>query len=144
MSRILVCGAALLAASACGDNFGHPDGGPAGDDGAIDAAPDGAIDAPSDAGIDAPSDAGIDAPPDGGTTIVYPPGALVRVTAAGQVGVLLEDFPASMRNRLASELAALPVDVGAGLLFGWQRWASGTWTVPAAMHAFANALVVLR
>ena len=41
-------------------------------------------------------------------------------------------------------LSALPVDVGAGLLFGWQRWASGTWTVPAATHAFANALVVLR
>jgi hypothetical protein len=34
--------------------------------------------------------------------------------------------------------------VGAGLLFGWQRWASGTWTVPAATHAVANALVVLR
>jgi membrane protease YdiL (CAAX protease family) len=41
-------------------------------------------------------------------------------------------------------LSALPVDVGAGLLFGWQRWASGTWTVPAATHAAANALVVLR
>jgi membrane protease YdiL (CAAX protease family) len=40
--------------------------------------------------------------------------------------------------------AALPVDVGAGLLFGWQRWASGTWTVPAATHAFTNVLVVLR
>jgi membrane protease YdiL (CAAX protease family) len=40
-------------------------------------------------------------------------------------------------------VAALPVDVGAGLLFGWQRWASGTWTVPAATHAFANAVVVL-
>jgi membrane protease YdiL (CAAX protease family) len=41
-------------------------------------------------------------------------------------------------------LAALPVDLGAGLVFGWQRWASGTWTVPAATHAFANVLVVLR
>jgi membrane protease YdiL (CAAX protease family) len=41
-------------------------------------------------------------------------------------------------------LTALPVDVGAGLLFGWQRWASGTWTVPAATHAVANALAVLR
>jgi membrane protease YdiL (CAAX protease family) len=41
-------------------------------------------------------------------------------------------------------LAAMPVDVGAGLLFGWQRWASGTWKVPAATHAFANAMVVLR
>jgi len=40
--------------------------------------------------------------------------------------------------------AALPVDIGAGLLFGWQRWASGTWTVPAATHAFANAVVILR
>jgi membrane protease YdiL (CAAX protease family) len=40
--------------------------------------------------------------------------------------------------------AALPVDVGAGLLFGWQRWASGTWAVPAATHAFANAVVILR
>jgi membrane protease YdiL (CAAX protease family) len=40
-------------------------------------------------------------------------------------------------------LSALPVDVGAGLLFGWQRWTSGTWTVPAATHAVANALVVL-
>jgi membrane protease YdiL (CAAX protease family) len=40
-------------------------------------------------------------------------------------------------------VAALPVDLGAGVLFGWQRWASGTWTVPAATHAAANALAVL-
>ena len=41
--------------------------------------------------------------------------------------------------------AALPVDVGAGLLLSWQRWASGTWTVPAGTHAAANVLaVVLR
>jgi membrane protease YdiL (CAAX protease family) len=40
--------------------------------------------------------------------------------------------------------AAFPVDLGAGLLFGWQRSASGTWTVPAATHAAANLLVVLR
>jgi membrane protease YdiL (CAAX protease family) len=40
--------------------------------------------------------------------------------------------------------AAFPVDLGAGLLFGWQRFASGTWTVPAATHAAANLLVVLR
>ena len=39
---------------------------------------------------------------------------------------------------------ALPVDLGAGLLFGWQRWASGSWTAPAATHAFANILAVLR
>lgn len=39
-------------------------------------------------------------------------------------------------------LAVLPVDLGAGLLLSWQRWASGTWSVPAATHAAANALAV--
>jgi membrane protease YdiL (CAAX protease family) len=39
---------------------------------------------------------------------------------------------------------ALPVDLGAGLLLSWQRWASGTWTVPAATHALANVVAVLR
>jgi membrane protease YdiL (CAAX protease family) len=39
--------------------------------------------------------------------------------------------------------AALPVDLGAGFLFGWQRWASGRWTVPAATHAAANLLAVI-
>jgi membrane protease YdiL (CAAX protease family) len=38
---------------------------------------------------------------------------------------------------------ALPVDLGAGLLFSWQRWAAGTWTVPAATHAAANVLAVM-
>jgi membrane protease YdiL (CAAX protease family) len=41
-------------------------------------------------------------------------------------------------------VAAFPVDLGAGLLFGWQRAASGTWTAPAATHAAANLLAVLR
>lgn len=40
--------------------------------------------------------------------------------------------------------SALPVDLGAGLLFGWQRWASGSWTVPAVTHGAANLLAVLR
>jgi membrane protease YdiL (CAAX protease family) len=40
-------------------------------------------------------------------------------------------------------LAALPVDLGAGLVLSWQRWASGRWEVAAATHALANALVVL-
>lgn len=40
-------------------------------------------------------------------------------------------------------VAAFPVDLGAGLLLSWQRWASGTWLVPAATHAAANLLVVL-
>ena len=37
----------------------------------------------------------------------------------------------------------LPLDLAAGLLFGWQRHATGRWAVPAATHAVANLLVVL-
>jgi membrane protease YdiL (CAAX protease family) len=40
-------------------------------------------------------------------------------------------------------MAAFWVDLGAGVLLSWQRWASGTWTVPAATHVAANLLVVL-
>jgi membrane protease YdiL (CAAX protease family) len=40
-------------------------------------------------------------------------------------------------------LGALWVDLGAGALLGWQRWASGTWLVPAATHVAANLLVVM-
>jgi len=38
----------------------------------------------------------------------------------------------------------VPVDFGAGLLFSWQRLASGRWSVPAATHAAANLLAVMR
>jgi membrane protease YdiL (CAAX protease family) len=40
--------------------------------------------------------------------------------------------------------AALWVDLGAGLLLSWQRWASGSWTAPAATHVVANLLGVIR
>jgi membrane protease YdiL (CAAX protease family) len=39
--------------------------------------------------------------------------------------------------------AAFWIDLGAGLMLSWQRWASGAWTVPAATHAFANLLAVM-
>jgi membrane protease YdiL (CAAX protease family) len=39
---------------------------------------------------------------------------------------------------------ALWVDLGAGLLFSWQRWATGRWTTSAATHVLANLLVVIR
>jgi membrane protease YdiL (CAAX protease family) len=41
-------------------------------------------------------------------------------------------------------VAAFPVDLGAGLLFGWQRHATGSWSVPAATHAAANLFAVVR
>jgi membrane protease YdiL (CAAX protease family) len=37
-------------------------------------------------------------------------------------------------------IIALPIDIGAGVLFGWQRWASGGWSAPAVTHAVANLL----
>jgi membrane protease YdiL (CAAX protease family) len=40
-------------------------------------------------------------------------------------------------------VGALPVDFAAGLVLGWQRWATGTWTAPATTHAFANLVQVL-
>jgi membrane protease YdiL (CAAX protease family) len=38
---------------------------------------------------------------------------------------------------------ALPLNLAAGVLLGWQRWATGSWTAPAATHAIANLLVHL-
>jgi membrane protease YdiL (CAAX protease family) len=37
----------------------------------------------------------------------------------------------------------LPIDLGVGLLFAWQREASGSWISSAVTHTFANLLVVL-
>jgi len=41
-------------------------------------------------------------------------------------------------------VGAFPIDLGAGLLFGWQRWASGSWKVPAVTHLLANLEVMFR
>jgi membrane protease YdiL (CAAX protease family) len=37
----------------------------------------------------------------------------------------------------------LPIDLAAGLVLSWQRWASGSWRVPALTHVVANLLVVI-
>ena len=37
----------------------------------------------------------------------------------------------------------LPLDFAAGMIFGWQRKATGGWTAPAATHVFANLLASL-
>jgi membrane protease YdiL (CAAX protease family) len=68
-------------------------------------------------------------------------------------GVLLPGGPALAVGGSALLFAAvhvtvyglwvLPLDLAAGLLFGWQRRATGSWLVPAATHAVANLLVVL-
>ncbi len=38
---------------------------------------------------------------------------------------------------------SLPVNLAAGLLFGWQRWATGRWSSAAVTHAIANLLQTL-
>lgn len=63
-------------------------------------------------------------------------GALVAIAGSAMLFALIH-LP-------AYGFAALPVDLGAGVLFGWQRWASGTWLVPAGTHAFANAVAIVR
>lgn len=37
-------------------------------------------------------------------------------------------------------LSSLPLDLAAGILFGWQRWSSGGWVAPALTHVVANLL----
>jgi membrane protease YdiL (CAAX protease family) len=37
----------------------------------------------------------------------------------------------------------LPIDVAAGLVLSWQRWASGGWWAPALTHVVANVLAVV-
>lgn len=40
-------------------------------------------------------------------------------------------------------LGVLPLDFAAGLIFGWQRRATGGWTAPAATHVAANLMASL-
>ena len=40
-------------------------------------------------------------------------------------------------------LWVLPIDLAAGLVLSWQRWATGRWSVPAVTHVVANLLVVI-
>jgi membrane protease YdiL (CAAX protease family) len=37
----------------------------------------------------------------------------------------------------------LPLDLAAGLVFGWQRATTGSWSAPAVTHVVVNLLVVL-
>jgi len=70
-------------------------------------------------------------------------GALRRHGAIVAVGVTALAF--ALVHVPLYGVAAFPVDLGAGLLLSWQRWASGTWTVPATTHAAANlAMTVMR
>jgi membrane protease YdiL (CAAX protease family) len=105
-----------------------------------------------------------------GATALLPPAAVLPVTALGVVAsvaaAVAEEavFRRALYDRLrrwgpfvavagaavafalvhvpAYGWAAVPIDLGAGILFGWQRWATGSWAVPAATHVVANLLAV--
>jgi len=39
--------------------------------------------------------------------------------------------------------AVFPIDLAAGFVLSWQRWATGSWVSPAASHAAANLMAIL-
>lgn len=71
--------------------------------------------------------------------LVY--GVLAPVGAAFAIGGAAVLF--ALVHLMTYGAWVLPIDVAAGVLFGWQRWATNSWRVPAATHAIANVLVVL-
>jgi membrane protease YdiL (CAAX protease family) len=56
------------------------------------------------------------------------------VAVAGSAGAF------ALVHARAYGLSALPLDLAAGILFGWQRWSSGSWAAPALTHVVANLL----
>ena len=60
------------------------------------------------------------------------PGLAIGVTALAFAAVHVPGYG----------IEALPVDFAAGLLFGWQRWATGGWAASAVTHVTANLLQV--
>jgi membrane protease YdiL (CAAX protease family) len=69
-------------------------------------------------------------------------GRLIRLGAP--VAVIASAALFALVHLPAYGVTALPVDLGAGLLLSWQRWACGRWTVPAATHVAANLLAAIR
>lgn len=69
-------------------------------------------------------------------------GALLRRGPA--IAVVVSAVAFALLHVPAYGWVAFPVDLGAGLVFGWQRHASGTWAAPALTHTAANLAAVLR
>jgi membrane protease YdiL (CAAX protease family) len=67
--------------------------------------------------------------------VFLPGGALVAVVASAALFAVVH-VP-------VYGVWVLPLDLAAGLLLGWQRWATGSWLPPAITHVVANLLVVI-
>jgi membrane protease YdiL (CAAX protease family) len=59
---------------------------------------------------------------------------------SGLLAVLVSAACFALVHVPAYGFISLPLNLAAGLLFGWQRWASGTWTASAVTHVAANFL----
>ena len=69
-------------------------------------------------------------------------GRLIGYGAPAAIGVSALLF--ALVHVPAYGVAVFWVDLGAGMLLSWQRWASGGWAAPAATHVAANILAVIR
>ena len=69
-------------------------------------------------------------------------GRLIRYGPLAAVGISALLF--AVVHVPAYGVAVFWVDLGAGLLLSWQRWASGGWAAPATTHVAANILAVIR
>jgi membrane protease YdiL (CAAX protease family) len=68
-----------------------------------------------------------------------------RLTPFGPAAaVLLTAFLFALIHVHLYGMPAVWVDLGAGLLLSWQRWATGRWTTSAATHVLANLVAVIR
>ena len=69
-------------------------------------------------------------------------GRLLRYGPVAAIGISAMLF--AVIHVPAYGVAVFWVDLGAGLLLSWQRWASGGWAAPATTHLAANILAVIR
>lgn len=77
--------------------------------------------------------------------------ALFRRLLYGRVEAVAGAAVAILASALAFALVHVPlygtaafwVDLGAGFLLSWQRWASGSWTASAVTHSVANVLAAI-
>jgi membrane protease YdiL (CAAX protease family) len=67
--------------------------------------------------------------------------ALLRRGAAVAIAVSALAF--ALVHIPAYGSAVFPIDLAAGLVLSWQRWATGSWTAPAVTHAAANLMAIL-
>lgn len=68
-------------------------------------------------------------------------GALARRGAG--VAILVSAVAFAVVHIPSYGTSVFPIDLAAGLVLSWQRWASGSWTAPAVAHVAANLMTIL-